>query len=381
MRSFVPLIGCLVWVSGCGETAPPGPASWSYADSAGLRVIEIPLHTADTAKIEKLRDFAEPTGGFGFVHDASVGAEGIAVIDRQSDGLVWYDRAGRVRSQMGRAGDGPGEFRTAEKVEVFPACIVVFDRRRHRFIRFDHAGAFFGESPADPGWRYAAPSCDTSSQVGARSIDDGVARRVGGDATIHGTVVRVERQTPEDTTFLWSGAGTESLEYGTMSVGSPLVTLPSFAIDARRIGFTSGQIPELMIWAGTGERTLVRFVGWDATVPDRLWDSLATWYLERGDARSAPIFEILFDERARPDWRPFAGTVQLSDDGGIWLQEAGPNRKVGPRAYHLDLAQESFTTFLVPAKARLLDAVGDTVLLRLESDLGVHTLAQYQLRR
>lgn len=94
----------------------PGPI-FSYQDSAGE------LFGVRTAVFQSGGDVVIATGG-----------------TRQ---LLFVDKAGSLRAQVGRAGGGPGEFQQLTSMSVGPGdSVYAYDGRAHRLSLFDPAGTY-----------------------------------------------------------------------------------------------------------------------------------------------------------------------------------------------------------------------------------------------
>jgi hypothetical protein len=136
----------LVLLAGCaGGSERPRAA---VADSAGVRIVSNgPLTDAavriDGEPVARVGwapgglEFAEVTAG-AFLGDSSV-----VVFDGGDQTLHILSPTGVPLARVGRSGDGPGEFRAGEAVEVLAGdTLVVFDEGASRISLFDREGAF-----------------------------------------------------------------------------------------------------------------------------------------------------------------------------------------------------------------------------------------------
>ena len=82
--------------------------------------------------------------GFGVLLDAELGPDGtVYVVDMNNAQVVAITPTGEVAWRVGRAGQGPGEFRTIYRVTVGPdGTVFVLDRNGNAISRFNDRGEF-----------------------------------------------------------------------------------------------------------------------------------------------------------------------------------------------------------------------------------------------
>jgi hypothetical protein len=134
-------------IVGCQQARDAGlPA---IRDSLGVTIIDYPV-AFDRLRAPDWPIDAEPVFSYG----DSAELYGVRTAVFQSDGdvvianggnhqLLFVDRSGRVRAQVGRAGGGPGEFQQLTSVSVGPGdSVYAYDGRERRLSVFDPAGRF-----------------------------------------------------------------------------------------------------------------------------------------------------------------------------------------------------------------------------------------------
>lgn len=129
-------------------------------DARVRRESEVPAADPSPIAVEDLRlgvDVGPEELMFGHVNDLAVGTNGeIYVADEQLDTIRAFDRSGQYLGQIGRHGQGPGEYSRIDSVKVLPeGALVVLDRENGRVSRFQSSGEFVSSfQPASgPGGR------------------------------------------------------------------------------------------------------------------------------------------------------------------------------------------------------------------------------------
>lgn len=163
------VVASLVCVGACGEGQ--APESTVVRDSLGVRMVEnrspgqLPTTVVADEPIYRIGwevggpTFQDVTAG-GLLSDAAA-----AVFEEGSHTLLVIAPDGSQMMQVGRDGEGPGEFRYGQAVEVGPGdTIVVYDSRLRRLSTFERSGRFAGSGQWDrQGNVYRQPSTVTSS--------------------------------------------------------------------------------------------------------------------------------------------------------------------------------------------------------------------------
>ncbi|MGD8815853.1 MAG: 6-bladed beta-propeller [Acidobacteriota bacterium] len=154
----------------------------SPAVACGGRAVEPEVADAgawgDTGLVEELRIGVE-TGPtelmFGTINFLTVGLDGtIYVADDQPDVVRTYDAEGNYLGDVGRAGQGPGEYTRINGLEVLPdGRLLTWDVSNQRVSIFsasgEYQGSFRGESSV---WSSRNLEVDRDGFVYVRSVDD-----------------------------------------------------------------------------------------------------------------------------------------------------------------------------------------------------------------
>jgi len=155
------LLALTLTAGACGGDPAPSPGMEVLrADSAGVEIVtlrvvedELPHHVAVS---EPEVEIGVPSGEAAYLMDHVTGVarltDGrIVVLDRGWRELRFYDDTGRFQGSAGRAGEGPGEFRSPGRLALLPGdSLVVFDRGLQRMSVFTDWGDFVRSHPVAP---------------------------------------------------------------------------------------------------------------------------------------------------------------------------------------------------------------------------------------
>lgn len=86
-----------------------------------------------------------------FPADIIVVGDSVYIVDNGNDRLVVLDRGLRVLGEIGREGEGPGEFQRPTGVRASPGGVTTVDMGNARFTEFDRAGHYLRSWPAPSG--------------------------------------------------------------------------------------------------------------------------------------------------------------------------------------------------------------------------------------
>lgn len=159
---FICIASLTSLLSSCGPSRTPGPEV-TRADSAGIEVVSLtgPGHTLDWEVVEEWRVGGAGGDGalFSFLHGSLVetDAEGRAfVLDGRAGHVAVFDDQGRHLMNIGREGEGPGEFRRAANMSVAQdGSVSVWDFGKAGLIRFSPDGRY--RDFLQPRIRYQGP--------------------------------------------------------------------------------------------------------------------------------------------------------------------------------------------------------------------------------
>ena len=359
------------------ESAAPRDADLTLADEPLLQVgiVDGPLEYI----------FGNVTGGVR-LEDGSV-----VVADEQSANLRRYDANGRHVWTSGRAGEGPGEYRGLRLLRNCPgAPLTVFDWSLDRVTELDVDGNVldsrslvaagvrpYGDLTCAPDGRLVyTPWPDDMGESYEEGLAEGdvyrwrtslVAAEGDSAATLRSGIPGAERF------FIQPGAS------GPRYWGKDAV----FAPVGPGVWYGTADAYELEHVDWTGRVTRVaRWAGPDLTVTGGRVDRYREGWLARYDDPGARRnFERDSWPRIRdqlPERFPAYGAVIALPDGAFWVKTHAWLAP-GEELHLLDASGVWLRRLTIPGSAAVLDIGADWVLLRQRDELGVPTVALYEL--
>lgn len=403
MRSYKPVKGILLaalmsTVVGCTDTEYRGQADVSVveSDSSGVRVVtirgpvsELPEWQLDDSPIAMVDGNAPP-------YIASVGVVALlangdfVVFDRQNAELFRFGADGTGVRTIANGGDGPGELRTLETLEVSPANdVYAFDRRQNRITVFDADGSYSkaialesGGTADGFGIRHAwivepdrtlmfglLPGQNEATNADDRRVRyDRMLRMYSHDGTMPSSIARFSGE------FVVSGAMGE--------LGSPFSNRPFADVGRDRIVAGSGSAYELFVHDYDLAQTMVvRWLGWSKPLNATTIDSLRVPMAASLDDLRAfnpsaadQMLDDLFHSDVLPRSWPALGSAMVDELGRIWVSDFRPTVDLRiattggyepwnqQDAWHiLDANGHPLARLRLPAETRLLAVRGDRV--------------------
>lgn len=346
------VLASVMMLHGCGEQARQ-PASVeaiavSATDSSGVRIVTIsgsiaalPEWTLSKTPLAEISGQAPPyLGKVGEV--ASLGKQKLVVQDRMTSDL-WLSAAdGHELRQLGRRGNGPGEFQAVTQLSVTPGnTIYAFDGRLNRISSFAPDGTFLTTIPL-PGEQFAGPGTFARNawvldsgrilQYGSRLSPDesgrptGPARRIIRD----GIIQIVSRDGRQQASPIELPGETYVLVDGYL-VASPWSNHPFIAVNGNRILYASGRTYELVLRDfDLRPRMVIRWPGWKAAPTDSVVEAVRASMKASFDklrskapppvlAASSRMMKDLLTPPILPDTLPTLGSALLDENGSIWV--------------------------------------------------------------
>lgn len=402
-RSLI-AVALLMSATACGRDAPA--ASGEPADSAGVPVVANPLPGPGTTTIaltdEPLATIGGPGRGPGHelfqVGSGTVLEDGTIVLANGGTvELRFYDRTGAYLRSVGGQGEGPGEFEAVSLVGAFGGdSLMVWDSRQRRFSVLASDGSFARSfrTSSVPGVIPTAIGALSDGRVVLRTRELGV-----GDPTATTGVERrpshvvvldpsgaVERELGsfpgEETSVVIREEGSSS--YGVIFGRDVHAAARRDAIavgndDAYRIRIyrTDGTLARIVMQ--TREPRVVQSGDFDRALPEPL----------RPEAPSTPAkerFEENIERMPRHETFPaFGGSasraLRFDRTGNLWVLEYRTPWDERSSWHVFDPDGVFVGRVDLPEGSAWLDAGGDWILLRLEDELDVETVALFGLRR
>ncbi len=380
----------------CDSTA--GNPAVATTDSAGVRIVASdPLSSDATCRPseEPIFRVGEAGGddeslwfsqirGVGRLSDGS-----IAAIDRSSEEVRVFGADGRHLLSMGRAGEGPGEFRSAWFLWVLPGdTLWVGDYRPWRYNVFARDGRFvravqmtppYGNPSRAGGVLRNGTSINTRTTFIARPDftvpDTLVVEAHDGDGQLLATVARIPNRV-------------EGMTSKSEAANLVLHTLFSASAHADAVGSTvaigHGRDPEVRLL--DDELRLRRIVRWSEPHREVTSADVNAWhdgYVEsqggRDSERWDPFDEATIDpERPVADVFPAFSSIKLGTDGRLWV---APYRRPGGevRKWMAFEPDGTFSCHLEQVPMTIHEIGADYVLGVQTDEVGVPTVVMYGL--
>lgn len=389
----------------CGEE----PATVSARDSAGIRITTIGLrptavpewHLLDPPLVQLTGAEAGDTAAFANVTAVRWLPSGrLVVADAGARRLLVYDSTGAFVRSLGRAGDGPGEFRRIATVTAMPGdSIAVFDAT-HRRVSV---------------WHPEVGPVRSVTLTGETSLDDFPQQAwPWGDSLIvvqHLAVMPLDSVPPANGVRRWPQRARLTLRHAT--TGALLRRGPSF--DGTYTGLVEQGDVRLpfahrhfvavgrdRVCYGSGARFVVTCLGTDfEPVAELHWprheerltkqevdrlraESRAT---ARGNSSPAPRNSPHFAREILPEIRPAIGRLLIASDGSFWVERFEPIRMgasalpPGDRWTILTADGRPHARLVLPGATQLEDVRGERVVVVHRDSLGVQRVTVHAVGR
>lgn len=296
----------LAALAGCGAPAPDEAPSGVWGDATIAEDLAIGVETgADEYMLGSVRSVAVADDGTMYV------------VDSQVPIIRAYDRDGTFLRDVGRQGEGPGEYSRTPAVRVMPhGELAVWDLGTSRISFFSEQGELLGGFPATAGsfGGHRAFFTDVDENLylltmkpGARSeLDQRLVKY-----TIEGEEIDsidLPPRDPEGRGFGLSAEGVSAPQVVTVSTWSPLGYVVTGRNDAYDIELRK---PE-------GALHLRRDLEPAAVGPEEQgeWEAFRQSIIQR--SRSQGI-DPQYDPDSVPDTKPFFRDIQVGEDGRVWV--------------------------------------------------------------
>lgn len=246
---------------------------------------------------------------------------GVVVADAGALFLRVYGREGERQVEVGRSGEGPGEFRTVHGLWLTPeGTIGVWDSENRRFTTFDPRGELVATRPVGAAGDAASGRFDAF----LGSFDNGdvllASLRLEG---------RPVRPTPErwvlgrfgpDGEFR-STLGEVSGMWRAGRAPLPFTPVPRVAVGRDSIWLAHGYEAELEVWSASGDVVRTVELPWSVDPAGDPWATLEA-ELRRRDKH---WFLDLLDQAPRIGEFPAVGGLLTDDRGHLWVKVYDPS--------------------------------------------------------
>lgn len=305
MRGRVPGPIALVVTALYAACSPSGEAgsraeTWSVSTQPAVSIGEMDGDT--TVLFQRITDLAFTPQGEIVVADGGLGV------------LRVFDREGRFVTQIGRRGEGPGEFESIRGIWTFPPdSMGVWDSGAYRLTYFRTDGSLARTVTLEAAARaagvgsldqFVGPLADGSVALASITIGDGPPPR--------SDRMSVEVFSAEGR-YAHRLAEIQGMVRGTRAP-IPFSPFPYFAVRDGAVLFTRGVAPEVRALGG-GDTTTLVFPPAEVDV-DSAWESLRPAL----EAREQPFFLGLLDEMEKPGALPHIAGLLVDDEGNVWTK-------------------------------------------------------------
>jgi hypothetical protein len=362
-------------VGGCGGEETPSnhgndPSAWRVEQQARVVIgsSDAPAHQLDR------------------VYGGLVRSDGSILIGNSGTAeLRLFDGQGRHLRTAGRAGGGPGEFRSVNWMQRYRGdSILVFDMRARRFSVWTSAGVFgrtfrVSEGPGSP--RPVGVFSDGSVLVAMENQYD--PRRPAGIVRDEFDLVRVSPDGAR-AAKIRRFAGAEWLIYdhtdSFRSTQLPLGRQGHVALSGDHIVYGSADSTKLAVYdtAGRLVRTVDLPVDARKLTPREVRSELEG--IEDGAERAA--LKRYFDANSASRKAPAFSDLRADRSGNLWVRTTNPASPGVAHWHVLNLAGGAVRSVALPSDALLLDIPSPGAVLVREVDAdGVHRVALREIVR
>ena len=377
------VLSCLL---ACGTQSQGKP--FSLVDATGVVTVHIPNLPQVNSRRLALLDTIAINAGRGFDLFRVAGARvlqnhSIIIANSGANEILLVDSAGNLVRRIGRAGDGPGEFRDLVSMQVLPDDLFqTYDARQGRLTTFDTSGRVHRTAQLMPQRRNVdlLPLARTETDeilavYGSTRLFDrqGVAR----DTTP--LLVLTVPGAVRDTLGVWEG---KEWLYHTGASGSARTPI-GFSRDVVYAGQDSqvviGGTDSLDLSVFRGSKLVMRFLGTGNTQVPR--EMMRTWRSDLVEQLADAPADIkrAFEETPAHSTLPALQGVAVSDSLQVWL-----GVYPSPRSRRADwLVFDSFGELVgsvsLPVDARILAVAYGRLVLLQHDEMGVEALTVMRL--
>jgi hypothetical protein len=360
------------------ENSAPG-----WDSTGGWRITEAPMLSIGSKDGSADYQFIRIVGATRF-EDGT-----IAVGDAGTNSIRFYDAQGALRRSVGRAGNGPGEFRAMQSFRRQDDFIDVFDRRVNRMTVFDRSGTVVRtiqvQRPFYAMHRLTSGRWLTAEEegfYGGRFREDatpGLHRFPSAAMIVDSTGAVV------DTVGMFPGAETAyyRLDGQTGSLPAAYGRTLAFATSEGDAFVVTGHLFGFDVYDSTG-RWIRSVRASDRNPPLRPEDvdRFNQAFLDQiGDSAARGGFRRAFELMTTPPTKAPAGRVLVDRRGYIWLAEY-ENEYLPAAAWHVfDRDGQYLGAVQNVSRLRILEISDGHVLGILRDADGVETLRLHELRR
>ena len=376
---FLSLTGILATVA-CADVGAPS-ARTTIRDSAGVRIAETvlppdgeaPTWRVDTVPSVVIGDGRSPDHELDRVGRVLRLTDGrIVVANGRPPELRVYDSSGAFLIRIGRAGDGPGEFRSIGALQQRSGdSLFVLDPAARRLSVFTSEGTYARSSTLAP--QVGEDGRVRFSLFGL--LDDGSvlaasSRFDPGEGIVIPTS-SVARATPslDSTTVIGTFPG-DHMHWSPIRDGMATVSIPmfgrttSYVVDGDELIVAHDDTWEIRRFDRTGKlRGIVRVAGAPRPLTDRDYDVVIDSMRAARPDTTAAARELWRQQISHYETLPAYSDVIVDSDHNLWVREYGRPGEDRSRWSVFDREGAFLAIAETPAKARVLTVGPDYVIV------------------
>ena len=305
----------------------------------------------------------------------------IAVADRHADGIRLFSPDGSFDREIGRRGEGPGEFAGITTIQVIsPDTIVAHDRRLTRLTKFLTSGSLVSVHPlqAVDGYPEIYLGQYSNGELGFGWI------RLGAEENyqMRTDLMRLARFSKNGQLTQHLGSHTGMIRSG----ASPLAFSPH--LHAEMIGdsifLTDGLLPEIQVWDDQGALARTIPVPVPDVDPAAAWAALEEYIQTEGNEHQVGWFE----GQPRDAPIPRISKMLVDDQDRLWVKKyespADSHLQWGKRGRGgewliMETTGKVLATIDLPEGFYLLDVRGGQILGQIQDEFDVEKLQLFEI--
>lgn len=385
-------VAAMAALSSACDSMAPAPAVAVERDSAGVRIVENPsidrLPVAYVSQDPLTRvGWAEDGPEFERVVSGALLHDGAVVVDLRG-ARTYFIRANGEVQEVGRRGEGPGEFQVPGSVVVGPDSVVlVWDLALGRLTTLSLEGRYLGSSSVALSGGAALAPIRAFSDSTLGWVPHSVALRADGGESrwLEGPLVVSDL----------TGVGADTI------ADVPFAKLESEngRPGSNPFGFFGGggAYEDGFVWATndesaatwldtTGEvRLIARWEAQPTRVDDDTWRAFEDGIRARNDAAANPVEAAALEQRLRDQRSSASETLPLfrfvcvANDGTVWFSEYTFSGALATRYLRVTPDGRTRGWLQFPRPLRILDMSSDRALGIEENEWGVQSVVVYSI--
>lgn len=395
------VVAAMLFATGCGDQTR-GSASYELRDSAGIQIHE--YSQPELANAPRWSVSAEPILdiGSGFEDDPRyeffrigsverLGNGGLVVLNSGTREIRVYDAMGRHIRDIGRVGEGPGEFAEPHWFHVMEGdSILIFDVRQQRLTVFDPAGEparTVSVGPLNIGYNPSVGILDDRSFLVRTEISEFRFPPAGGELRRDSLTYRRFTTSGEELAAFGTYPGQEMfwMHDGPGSMfADPLAFGRSFELVSGDSIIYLGPTDKFEIRAYTHNGQLRQILRVNAD-PVPVTSTMVTAFMDGltvfRDSTMAASFRRLREAMPVPPTTPAFSRLAVDSDQNLWVRQY-PLYPDSNQAWHIfDPLGRLFGSMELPARfePKVLEATAITGIWR--DDTEVEHLRTYEIER